>query len=280
MGLRLPPMAGIALGQQTVTVGTDDAVLPGSRQRRLVDYMRVKGHVTVAELTTMFGVSRDTIRRDLQLLERHGLLTRTHGGALAGEGLVARETRFQSRMAEQTQAKRSIGRAAAALIRQGETLILNGGSTTCCFAAELGKLRDLTIVTNNLMLPQVVAPNAARSVYVLGGAYWDSAQITIGAVKVFGSSRISVDTAVIGVTGIDSTGLSIGRLEESQETVEMMDAARRVIVVADSAKFGVNAFAHVADFNRIHYLVTDNRPPPEIADALGQAGVEIILGTP
>jgi DeoR family fructose operon transcriptional repressor len=262
-----------------VAAENDALVLPGSRQRRLADYMRVKGHVTVIELTTMFGVSRDTIRRDLQLLEGHGLLTRTHGGALAGDGLVARETRFQSRMAAQTQAKRSIGRAAAGLIRRGETLILNGGSTTCCFAAELGQLRDLTIVTNNLMLPQLVAPNAARSVYVLGGAYWESAQITIGAVKFFGSSRISVDTAVIGVTGVNATGLSIGRIEESQETVEMMEAARRVIVVADSAKFGVNAFAHVADFSRIHYLVTDAEPPPEIAKALAQAGVEVILGT-
>jgi DeoR family fructose operon transcriptional repressor len=262
-----------------VTAESDDLTLPGTRQRRLVDHMRVKGHVTVVELTTMFGVSRDTIRRDLQLLERHGLLTRTHGGALAGEGLVARETRFQSRMAAQTQAKRGIGRAAAGLIRQGETLILNGGSTTCCFAAELGRLRDLTIVTNNLMLPQVVAHHAARSVYVLGGVYWESAQVTIGAVKLFGSSRISVDTAIIGVTGINATGLSISRLEESQETVEMMDAARRVIVIADSAKFGVNAFAHVADFNRIQYLVTDDTPPPDIAEALAQAGVEVILST-
>jgi DeoR family fructose operon transcriptional repressor len=260
-----------------VVAESDDLVLPGSRQRRLVDYMRSKGHVTVVELTAMFGVSRDTIRRDLQLLERHGLLTRTHGGALAGDGLVARETAFQSRMAKHTQAKRSIGRAAAGLIREAETLILNGGSTTCCFAAELGKLRDLTIVTNNLMLPPVVARHAARSVYVLGGAYWESAQITIGAVKMFGSSRISVDTAVIGVTGIDATGVSIGRIEESQATAEMMEAARRVIVLADSSKYGVNAFAHVADFNRIQYLVTDANPPPEIAEALGQAGVEIIL---
>ena len=262
-----------------MTDESDDLVLPGSRQRRLVDYMRSKGHVTVVELTAMFGVSRDTIRRDLQLLERHGLLTRTHGGALAGDGLVARETRFQSRMSAQTQAKRGIGRTAAGLIREGETLILNGGSTTCCFAAELGKLRDLTIVTNNLMLPQVVARHAARSVYVLGGAYWESAQITLGAVKIFGASRISVDTAVIGVTGLDATGLSISRLEESQETLEMMESARRVIVLADSAKFGVNAFAHVAGFDRIQFLVTDAEPPPDIAEALGQAGVEVILST-
>lgn len=256
---------------------TEDFLLPGSRQRRLIDVMRQKGHVTVAELTMMFGVSRDTIRRDLQLLERQGLLTRTHGGALAGDGLVARETRFQSRMTEHTGAKRSIGRAAAGLIREGETLILNGGSSTCAFAAELGRLRDLTIVTNNLMLPPLVPGGVARSIYLLGGAYWESAQITVGAVKINGSARISVDTAVIGVTGLDETGLSISRLEEAQITVEMMEASRRVIVVADSAKFGASAFAHVAPFSRIHYLVTDSRPPAEIAEALAQAGVELVI---
>jgi DeoR/GlpR family transcriptional regulator of sugar metabolism len=260
-----------------VTDISDDFMLPGSRQRSLVDFIRHKGHVTVAELTTMFGVSRDTIRRDLQVLERQGVLTRTHGGALAGDGLVARETRFQSRMTEQTGSKRLIGRAAAGLIREGETLILNGGSTTCSFAAELGKLRDLTIVTNNLMLPQVVPRNAARSIYMLGGAYWETAQITVGAVKIAGSARISVDTAIVGVTGVDVTGFSISRIEESQVTVEMMEAARRVIVVADSSKFGVNAFAHLADFARVQYLVTDALPPADIADALAQAGVDVVI---
>ena len=252
-------------------------MLPGSRQRSLVDFIRHKGHVTVAELTTMFGVSRDTIRRDLQVLERQGVLTRTHGGALAGDGLVARETRFQSRMTEQTSSKRLIGRAAAALIREGETLILNGGSSTCAFAAELGRLRDLTIVTNNLMLPQVVPRSAVRQVYVLGGAYWDSAQITVGAVKIAGSARISVDTAVIGITGIDASGLSISRLEEAQVTVEMMDSARRTIVIVDSSKFDVPAFAHVADFTRVQYVVTDAQPSAEIAEAITLAGAELVI---
>ncbi len=265
------------MGSRVTAAESEDLVLPGSRQRRLVDFIREKGHVTVAELTAMLGVSRDTIRRDLQVLEHHGLLTRTHGGALAGDGLVARQSRFQLRVAAQTGAKRSVGHAAAALIRDGETLILNGGTTTCAFAAELGKLRDLTIVTNNLMLPQVVARHVARSIYVLGGAYWEGAQTTIGAVKIFGSARISVDTAVIGVTGVDKSGLSISRLEESQAAAEMMDAARRVIILADSAKFGVNAFAHVADFKRVQYLVTEAPPPPEIAEALAQAGVVLIV---
>jgi DeoR family glycerol-3-phosphate regulon repressor/DeoR family fructose operon transcriptional repressor len=112
---------------------------------------------------------------------------------------------------------------------------------------------------------------------MLGGAYWETAQITVGAVKIAGSARISVDTAIVGVTGVDVTGFSISRIEESQVTVEMMEAARRVIVVADSSKFGVNAFAHLADFARVQYLVTDALPPADIADALAQAGVDVVI---
>lgn len=256
---------------------SEDVLLPGSRQRRVADLMRQKGHVTVAELTALFGVSRDTIRRDLQLLERQGLLTRTHGGALAGDGLVARETRLQSRMAEQAGAKQRIGRAAAALIREGETLILNGGSSTCAFAAALAGLGDLTLVTNNLVLPALVPAGVARSIYVLGGAYWESPQVTLGPVKINGAARISVDTAVIGVTGLDEGGLSISRLEEAQVTAEMMEAARRTILLADSSKFGISAFAHVAPLGRVHYLVTDGPPPADLAEALAAAGVEIVL---
>ncbi len=239
--------------------------------------MRARGEVTVAELTSMFGVSRDTVRRDLYLLERRGLLNRTHGGALPVEELVGQVMRFQLRVNARTTAKQRIARAAASLIQNGESLILNGGSTTCAFAAELGHLRDLTLVTNNMMLPACIPPQVARSVYVLGGEYWDSAQITVGSLK-FGTAKpISVDTAIVSFTGINVKGLSIGRLEEAVITSEMMDIARRIIVVADHSKFGVEAFAHVAAFDRIQSLVTDAPPPADIAAMMDDSGIEVVI---
>jgi DeoR family fructose operon transcriptional repressor len=193
--------------------GDGEFLLPASRHQRLLEVMHARGEVTVAELTSMFGVSRDTVRRDLYLLEQRGLLNRTHGGALPVDELVGRVTRFQQRVNARTTAKHRIARAAAALIQNGESLILNGGSTTCAFAAELGHLRDLTIVTNNMMLPACIPPQVARSVYMMGGEYWDGAQITVGSLRSGTAKPISVDTAVVGFTGVSGTGLSIGRLE-------------------------------------------------------------------
>ena len=123
----------------------------------------------VNDLAEHFEVSVDTIRRDLDALASRGLLTRTHGGAVPVEQLVNRDSPFAIKMQTQTAEKRRIARAAADLIRDGETLIINGGSTTHYFAEELGHRRNLTVVTNNLSIPVALPKHAIRKIYVLGG---------------------------------------------------------------------------------------------------------------
>ena len=256
---------------------TGASALPALRQNRLVSLVQERGHVTVSELVALFDVSRDTIRRDLDLLEQRGLLVRTHGGAVDNNHLVQVDTTFGLRMDAHVDAKRRIGQAAATLIRDSETLILNGGSTTCYFAAALGEHRNLTVVTNNLRLPPIMPETCVRSVHILGGLYWGTSQVTIGAVGFPSVNGISADTAVIGSTGLSAQGISMGRLEEATETVSMMNVAKRTIVVIDSSKFNVSAFATVAGFDRIHHLVTDQRPPDDIAAALDRAGVQVLV---
>jgi DeoR/GlpR family transcriptional regulator of sugar metabolism len=255
-------------------------VLPALRQSRLANLVRERGQMTVSELVALFGVSRDTIRRDLDLLEQRGRLVRIHGGAIPSDSLVTHETTLNARMQAHDEAKKRIARAAVTLIRDGETLIVNGGSTPYYFAAELGERRDLTIVTNNLRIPPVVPPHAARAVYVLGGAYWNSPQVTLGPISFAAAARINADTAVIGVTGITVDGLSIARLEEAEVTSGMIGAARRTIVLADCSKFQFAAFAHVAAFSQIQHLVTDAAPPPAIAAALERADVQVMVVPP
>jgi DeoR/GlpR family transcriptional regulator of sugar metabolism len=117
-------------------------------------------------------------------------------------------------------------------------------------------------------------------VYVLGGAYWNSPQVTIGPISFAAAARINADTAVIGVTGITVDGLSIARLEEAEVTSGMIGVARRTIVLADCSKFQFAAFAHVAAFAQIQHLVTDADPPPAIAAALEQADVQVMVVPP
>src|ERR1700685_1026915 len=177
-------------------------VLPAKRHRALVEMIRSRGQMTVNELATQFAVSGDTVRRDLDLLASQGLLQRTHGGAVAMDNLVHQDSPFAQRMAIRVPAKRRIGRAASRLISNGETLLINGGSTTKFFAAELAEKRNLTVVTNNLGIPATFPPDCFANVYILGGEYKADAQVTVGPVGFVSAASISVDSVVIGVGGI------------------------------------------------------------------------------
>jgi DeoR family transcriptional regulator, fructose operon transcriptional repressor len=255
-----------------------ESPLPSRRRAQLVRLVRSRGQVTVAELAALFDMSLDTIRRDLDLLAERGLLTRTHGGAVPLDALAMHDAPFAERLNAHKAAKTRIARAAAALVGDGETLIVNGGSTTRAFAAELIGRRNLTIVTNNLSIPAVLSGDAVRDMYVLGGQYRPESQVTIGEVRFAPVSGISVDSAVIGVGGITAlAGLSTTLLAEAVMIEAMIATASRTIVVADAGKFGHNAFAHIVPLSRIHVLVTDEEPPAELRAALVEAGVDVLV---
>lgn len=256
----------------------DDYSLPARRQNDLLRLARSQGQVMVNDLAEHFEVSVDTIRRDLDALALRGLLTRTHGGAVPVEPLVNRDSSFAIKMQKQTAEKRRIARAAAELIRDGETLIINGGSTTHYFAQELGHRKNLTVVTNSLSIPPALPEHAIRRIYVLGGPYLVENQSTLGPLEFAGAGGITVDTAVIGVGGITAKGgLSVTVLEDATMTSAMITAAHRSIVLADASKFGHNDFAHLGSFTRIQILVTDRELPEDIASAMVAAGVEVIV---
>ncbi len=260
---------------------TRDNALPARRRAELVRLARTQGQVIVSELASLFEVSSDTIRRDLDLLAEKGLLARTHGGAVPADELATRDTPFTERLMTQKAAKGRIARAAVALINDGETLILNGGSTARAFAAELSIRRGLTVVTNNLSVPSVLSAEAVRDVYVLGGQYRPESEVTLGEVRFASVPGISADTAAIGVGGITpAAGLSTTLLAEATMIADMIAAARRTIVLADASKFGHSAFAHIVPLSAVHILVTDAEPPPELVRALSEAKVDVVVAGP
>lgn len=254
--------------------------LPALRHNRLLQVLQERGQVTVNELVALFGVSRDTIRRDLDQLERHGLLQRTHGGAVNNDRLVRPDTTLGRRMDERADEKRRIATAAARLIRNEETMVLNGGSSVYHFAAALGDLRDLTIVTNNLRVPPAIPEGSVRAIHILGGTYLPGFQVTIGPVGFAPLAGMHVDTAVIGCTGISASGVSMTKLDEAAHTAAMIGMARRTIVLADQSKFNVSVFGGAAALNQIAWLVTDAPPPAELAVALHKARVEVLIAPP
>lgn len=254
-----------------------DFSLPARRRSELLKVAKTRGSITVTDIASEFAVSADTIRRDLDYLSGRGLLTRTHGGAVPVDGFIDRDTPVAIRVNARATEKARIARTAAGLIVDGESLIINGGSTTRAFVGELGSHRNLTIVTNNLGIPAAVPPNTTRGLYLLGGHVRQELQVTIGAVGFADAGPISADTAILGVGGVSERGLSTTMLEESTMIAAMMSSARRVIVVVDAAKFGTTVLAHIAPLDRVHVLVTDAEPPSHLMAALDEAGVEVIV---
>jgi DeoR/GlpR family transcriptional regulator of sugar metabolism len=267
----------VAMSGPDLDINSGDLALPAKRRSDIVRLVKQIGQITVVDMSARFEVSVDTIRRDLDILAEQGLVSRTHGGAVPMENRVTADTPLDFRLNAQHSAKTSIGRTAARLISPGETLVINGGSTTIAFASSLVDLSRLTIVTNNLSLPAAVPPACVSGLYLLGGEIRSGANITLGSVGFVGTGKITADTAVIGVGGITPEGCSTSHIEEATMMAAMISAARRTIIVADSSKFGRLAFAMVTSLDRIDVLVTDGEPPFELKESLEAAGVKTII---
>jgi DeoR family transcriptional regulator, fructose operon transcriptional repressor len=254
-----------------------DYALPAQRRGELLRVAKKRGAITVAEIALQFAVSADTIRRDLDYLAERGLIRRTHGGAVLLDDVTMRDMPVVQRLNALAAEKGRIGRKAATLIGDGETLLVYGGSTTRAFVSELTIRNGLTIVTNDLGIPAVLPSGTARAVYVLGGQVLVQSQITLGPVGFPLAGPINVDTAILGVGGISKSGLSTSILEEAAMMISMVGAARRVMVLADSTKLNRSVFAHIVALDQVNILVTDAAPPDDLAGALAECGVEVIV---
>jgi DeoR family fructose operon transcriptional repressor len=258
--------------------------LPATRRAQVAALVEDRGEATVAELADALGVSADTVRRDLDELAGRGILTRTHGGAMHRQ-LARADRPFENRLHERHELKQAIGAAAAQLVDDNQTLLINGGTTTLAVARALRDSRDLTIVTNNLRIPAEIDTACVRELYLLGGNCRFSSLVTVGPVEFPGtladrSHAVMADVAVIGVGGISArAGLSTSNLHEARMMREMIDSAERVIVVADSSKFERNAFAQIAELEQAQTVVTDREPPEPLAAALRDAQVDVVVAT-
>ena len=251
-------------------------VLPVKGQRELLRLLRIQGQLTVREVANHFKISVDTARRDLDLLGRQGVLNRTYGGAVAPEKPAPQGRRRIPRVTislEKTRLAQLLDR----LIKDGETLLLNGGFMTKCCAEALGS-RNVRLVTNSLDLPFELITGA--DVCVLGGKCRPDARVTVGPMIISGIN-INADSAVITVDGIMAKeGLSANLLEEALMASEMIAAAQRTIVVADSSRFGKRSFARIGPIESMQILITDREPPADLAHALREARVEVITIAP
>lgn len=263
----------------------DSRRLPAGRKADLAAYVGAHGQVTVAQLAERFNVSIDTVRRDLDQLDREGLVVRTHGGAVSSTDAPRTDRNLDVRLRMQIEEKETIARLAADLVHDGSVIMLNGGTTTLAVARALRNHRELTIATNNLRIPAELSPKVFRDLYVFGGAVRSITQTTTGPVSLSltpGGPEVDirVDLALIAVGAVADTGYSTTNLGDAGMMAEMMSRAARTAILADSSKFDRRFFAQVSTLDRADYLVSDRAPEGALAAALAEAGVQVVTPTP
>ncbi len=254
------------------------------RWNELLDLLPGDGQLTVAEAARVLGVSEATIRRDLDELARQQLVTRTHGGAMAGH--VSYDLPLRYKTARHAPEKQRIGRAAAALVAPGAAVALNGGTTTSEVARALAIRPDLqdgtgapaiTVVTNAMNIANELAVRQHIKIVVTGGVTRGQSYELIGPFASLVLAELTLDWAILGVDALNlRAGATAHHEGEASINRLMATRAERVMIVTDSSKLGRRAFARVCDVDEIDVLVTDRDASPDSLAEFTERGIRVV----
>ncbi|WP_076069584.1 DeoR/GlpR family DNA-binding transcription regulator [Sphingomonas montana] len=260
-----------------------NAPLPGSRKlgetRRntILEWLQEEGNARVRDLAQALGVSEVTVRQDLEKLEADGHVVREHGGAYL-KSMRQQVRAMALQHLDNMDAKRKIGRAAAALIGDGETIILDSGSTTTEIAANILGHRDMTVITNALNIALMLGAEPGFDVHMTGGHFKPPTLSLSGERSADYFNGLFVQKLFLATAAIDvEVGLTYPTLSDLAVKRAMIGAAERVILAADSSKIGARSFSALGGLDVIHVLVTDEGIRDEDRAAIAAAGVEVIV---
>ena len=250
-------------------------MLVEERRNRILELVRSRGFASLPELASDLQVSESTVRRDLDYLEDAGSARRTHGGVFY-TGNAPKLPHFEERQPAQWEKKQAIAAAAVQLIEDGDTVLLDGGSTTY----EVARLlvgRPLQVVTNSLPVANLFASNMQADLVLLGGYVYPRTGVSLGPYANEMLSRLSVRRTVLSVAGISEQGFYNSNLLLVETERVMMNAGDEVIVVADSTKFGRRSLAHLSELSRADRLVVDGAITEEWRNKVQAAGVKLLV---
>jgi len=248
-------------------------MLAETRRQRLLELVTRQGYATLDVLCRVLGVSESTIRRDLEVLDLAGSIKRTHGGAVY-TGEVRSMPAFDERTGTAAMEKRAIGLAAAALLEDGDTVLLDGGTTTLEVARALVG-RRVQVVTNSLPIAQLLASSQQTDLILIGGYVYPRTGVALGPLAVATMQTIRVRTAILGAGGIVPEGIynSNSLLVETER--QMMLCGQEIMIVADHTKFGRLALARLCGLDEVDQVVVDSGLSDENRAMVEHAGVSI-----
>jgi len=249
-------------------------VFAEERRAAILGRLGIDGRAQVVALAEELGVSEVTIRQDLAYLEERGLLRRTHGGAIPVE--TGYEMSFEDMTGEKTEEKARIAARAAALVHEGETILLDVGTTTTAVAKALAGRRNLTIVTNALNIALILEGSPGITVIVTGGTLRAKQHSLVNPLAMDVLQRIRADRAILGANGVESVaGVTNANFPEAEIKRVMANRAREKILVADSGKIGRIAAAVVAPVTAFDRLITGAEAVESEIGLLTAAGLQV-----
>ena len=244
------------------------------RRQQISTMVKAKGSVQVAPLAERFGVSMQTIRKDLHFLAERGVMERSYGGAIVAEAVaVIAEPPVEAKRAIHRQEKDRIGRAAAAMVQPGDSIVLDSGTTTLQIAHHLADHEDITVLTNDFDILAVLAKKERITVVMLGGRLRRRNMAFYGAQTESAFDDLHVDKLFLGVDGFDvECGITTHFEPEAMLNRKMVAAAARVIAVTDPSKFGRTCLHRIINIGEIDDLVTAGEVPGGVQAAADRLG--------
>jgi DeoR family transcriptional regulator of aga operon len=252
-------------------------LLVEERRRRIAAQVEQQGRATVEELAARFAVSTVTVRGDLEALARAGTVVRSHGGALPPAGADAPLSIKATRHHDE---KLRIAQAAVRMIRSGETIILDSGTTTAEIAAQIRQahFEALTVVTNALNIAMTLAGLPHVRVLMLGGMLRETSYSMVGPEAERALAKLTADRLFLGVDGIDPEfGLTTPDPLEAELNALMIRVSREVVAATDSSKFGRRSLSVIAPLRSLHKIITDTGAARETVEELRAVGLEVVV---
>jgi DeoR family glycerol-3-phosphate regulon repressor len=247
-----------------------------SRHTEILRLLRQHGSLSVADLAQSLRVSEETIRRDAVPLEQRGEISKLHGSLALPQHFG--EAPFERRMREQATEKLAIARAAVDLIKDGDSLIIDTGSTTHFFARELRLRRNLTVITNSTEIARTLAAVHGNTIYLAGGEMRSDDGASYGPTAVDFIARCTVQHAILSIGALDPlVGAMDATLDEAEYGAMALSRARNRVILADSSKFGQAALVKVCEYKQVHAIVTNAAPEAEFQAVLREAGTQLVI---
>lgn len=252
-------------------------MLNEERRRHILEILSRDGRVLVVDLAKQFRTSQVTIRKDLDALQAHGRIQRSHGGALPVRESALDDPTLLEKEKLHRKEKLQIAAAAAEMVQEGQVVILDSGTTTTAIARALRKFESLTVITNAVNIAAELS-GSSLEVILTGGTLRKNSFSLVGPIAEETLRRLNADILFLGVDGFDvQHGLTTPNLLEAKVNRAMMDVARVVVAVCDSSKFGRRSLSSIASPTAVHQLITDRGIPKADLATLKKAGVRVTL---